>query len=138
VFNYDLKGGAGSQQGGGADEVCMIQLVRDLGEYICSLSWGRVTELLGSEQEWSSYPDGHSRDDLRDLLHAEGRLSADEDEWARKWSFGKCPSASLGARRVWCKQVLGEAVEELGFRVLPSLSVPSTPAMSRNNSQVRT
>ena len=115
----------------------MVQRVRDLAGYVCSLTWGQVQDRLGNADVWRDHLDGHTREQLRALLAAEGRLSDDEEQWAREWCYGACPARTRGARRVWCTQTLSEAAQKLGFKPLPSLSVPPTPAISRNNSRVR-
>ena len=138
VHAYDVKVEAAAR-GAPADddeEPCILQLVRDLGEYVCSLSWGNVAELLGNEAEWDNYPGGHTLQQLRNLLVAKGKLSVGEAEWARQWRYSACPGVSRGARAKWCNEELQEAVKQLGFRPLPSMSAPPTPVTSRHSTQV--
>ena len=138
VDAYDVKeeAGRGGGAGGGDNrEACMVQLVRDLADHVCSLTYYQVMQLLDSEDEWRHYPDGHTREQLRSLLTTKGRLSAGEEQWALDWCYGACPSETRGSRRVWCSDVLSAAVQRLGFKPLPSRSVPATPSMSRNNSR---
>ena len=112
VDMYDAKeeaaqGGRGA--GGDSREACMVQLVRDLANYVCSLSYYDVMRLLDSEDEWGPCPHGHTREQLRALLTTKGRLSAGEGQWARAWCYGACPSKTRGSRRVWCADVLSGA-----------------------------